>query len=76
MSVSLPDFATYVEQTEPIRQRQLQGLALDMDYDGLEWTVRDVIEELELLLEARSTMEREDFLEELKAQGRRLSVLE
>ena len=72
MSASLPDFPAYVEQTEPIRQRQLQPLAVYEDDDGLEWTVRDVMEELELLLEARSTMEPEDFREEVRQQARRL----
>ncbi|MGG1531421.1 hypothetical protein [Brevibacillus agri] len=72
MNVSLPDFPTYVERTEPIRQRQLQVLSIGMDDDGLEWTVRDVMEELELLLEARSTMEPEDFREEVRQQASRL----
>ena len=68
----LPDFPTYVERTEPTRQKQLQSLEIDEDDDDLEWTVRDVIEELEFLVELRSTMAPEDFRDEVRIQARRL----
>ncbi len=72
MSASLPDFPAYVERTEPIRQKQLLPLAFDADDDGLEWVVRDVIEELEYLVDLRATMAPEDFREEVRIQARRL----
>lgn len=74
MSQQLPDFPTYVEQTEPIRQKYLQPLAFDTDEDGeqLEWTARDVIEELELIIDARATMASEEFREEIREQAKRL----
>ncbi|NRQ51950.1 hypothetical protein [Brevibacillus sp. HD1.4A] len=72
MSASLPDFPAYVEQTESIRQMQLQTLAFDDDADGMDWLVRDVVEELEFLIDQRATMATEDFREEVRIQARRL----
>ncbi|WP_188066676.1 hypothetical protein [Brevibacillus brevis] len=68
----LLDFPEYVERTEPNRQRQLEPLAFDVDDSGLEWTVRDVIEELELLVEGKATINHEDFVEGIREQARRL----
>ncbi|MED2010917.1 hypothetical protein P4V39_22880 [Brevibacillus borstelensis] len=74
MSQQLPDFPAYVEQTEPIRQQHLQPLAFDTDEDSdqLEWVARDVIEELELIIDARATMFPEEFREEIREQAKRL----
>lgn len=73
MSASVPDFPAYVEQTETIRQMQLQTLAFDDDdADGMDWLVRDVVEELEFLIDQRATMAPEDFREEVRIQARRL----
>jgi len=68
----LPDFPTYVERTEPTRQKQLQSLEIDEGDDDLEWTVRDVIEELGFLVEMRTTMAPEDFREGVIEQAKRL----
>ncbi|MGG3012257.1 hypothetical protein ABEO98_22585 [Brevibacillus parabrevis] len=72
MNALVPDFPAYVEQTEPIRQKQLLPLAFDAGDDGLEWVVRDVIEELEFLIDLRAIMAPEDFREEVRTQARRL----
>lgn len=74
MSAPLFDFSEYVEQTESIRQQQLLPLAFDSDdeLDELAWTVRDVIEELELLIDLRATMAKGDFFDGVKEQARRL----
>ncbi|GIO06256.1 hypothetical protein J31TS6_22840 [Brevibacillus reuszeri] len=68
------DFQEHVDQTEPLRQKQLEKLAFDSDEDmgQLDWTVRDVIEELEFLVDLRATMTNEDFLDGVKEQARRL----
>ncbi|MCM3143077.1 hypothetical protein [Brevibacillus sp. MER 51] len=68
----LLDLPEYVERTEPNRQRQLEPLAFDVDDSGLEWTVRDVIEELELLVDGKATMDHKDFVEGIREQARRL----
>ncbi|WP_339167039.1 hypothetical protein NSQ24_01275 [Brevibacillus sp. FSL L8-0520] len=68
----LPDFPEYVEQTEPTRQKLQKPLVFDIDDDNLEWTVRDVIEELEYLVDLRATMTPEDFHEEVREQAKRL----
>ncbi|MFP3390648.1 hypothetical protein [Brevibacillus sp. SIMBA_040] len=74
MSELLLDFPEYVELTEPIRKQQLETLAFDSDeeMDTLEWTVRDVIEELEFLVDLRATMAKEDFKDQAREQARRL----
>lgn len=68
----LPDFPQQVEQTEPMRQRHLQVLAFDVVNDDLEWTIRDVIEELESLIDLKATMSRVEFREAVRDQARRL----
>ncbi|QRG65278.1 hypothetical protein [Brevibacillus choshinensis] len=72
MSVPLLDFQKFVEITEPFRQRQLEILAFDMNVSKIEWTVRDVIEELELLVDGRATMAPEEFIDGIREQARRL----
>jgi len=72
MSAPVLDYPAYVDRTEPARQRLLQPLAFDDDGSDLEWTVRDVIEELELIVDMRATMAPEDFLDGVKEQARRL----
>lgn len=72
MPEQLLDFQAHVERTEPIRQRQLHTLAFDEDNDNLEWTVRDVIEELEFLIDLRATMTPLDFREGVLEQAKRL----
>lgn len=69
---ALPDFPTYVERTEPTRQRLLHPIAFDNDRDDLEWTVRDVIEELEYLVDMKATMAPEEFVDGVREQARRL----
>ncbi len=71
MSV-LPDFPEHVERTEPMRERHLQVLAFDIRDDNLEWTIRDVIEELESLVDLKATISRAEFREYAAEQGRRL----
>lgn len=68
----LPDFPEYVERTERSRQKLLQPLVFDVKNDDLEWIVRDVIEELEFLIDLRATMTPEDFHEEVREQAKRL----
>ncbi|QDS35871.1 hypothetical protein [Brevibacillus brevis] len=68
----VPDFPEYVERTEPIRQRGQEKLAFAVDESGIEWTVRDVIEELGLLVDGKATMNFEEFIEGIREQGRRL----
>jgi len=68
----LPDFPEHVERTEPIRQRHLQVLAFDVGNDDLEWTIRDVIEELEYLVDMQATMSRSEFREAVRDQAKRL----
>ncbi|RAT95689.1 hypothetical protein [Brevibacillus sp. Leaf182] len=72
MSAPLLDFQEYVEKTELSRQRSIEGLAFDIDDSGIEWTVRDVIEELELLVDGKATMDFEDFVDGIREQARRL----
>jgi hypothetical protein len=72
MPEQLLDFPQYVERTETTRQRLLQPIAFDDDRDDLEWTVRDVIEELELLVDAKATMAPEEFVDGVREQARRL----
>jgi len=68
----LPDFPEHVERTEPMRQRHLQVLAFDVVNDDLEWTIRDVIEELEYLVDMQATMSRSEFREAVRDQAKRL----
>ncbi|QDS37997.1 hypothetical protein [Brevibacillus brevis] len=68
----LLDFPDYVERTERIRQRGQEKLTFDVDESGIEWTVRDVIEELRLLVDGKATMDLEEFIEGIREQGRRL----
>jgi hypothetical protein len=68
----LPDFPEHVDRIEPIRQRHLQVLAFDVQDDDLEWKIRDVIEELEYLVDMRATMSRSEFREAVRDQARRL----
>ncbi|BAH44548.1 hypothetical protein BBR47_35710 [Brevibacillus brevis NBRC 100599] len=72
MSAPVLDFQEYVEKTEPSRQRSIETLAFDIDNSGIEWTVRDVIEELELLVDGKATMDFEDFVDGIREQARRL----
>ncbi|WP_301171073.1 hypothetical protein [Brevibacillus nitrificans] len=74
MNARLLDFPEHVEKTELIRQQQLIPLAFDSDEgtDKLAWIVRDVIEELELLIDMRATMTIEDFRDGVREQARRL----
>lgn len=72
MNAQVHDFPEQVEQTESTRQRLLQPLAFDEQNDSLEWTVRDVIEELEFLVDMRATMASEDFQSGVRDQARRL----
>lgn len=72
MNGPLLDFPEYVERTAPIRLRQMQVLAFDDYDDELERTVRDVIEELEYLIESRASMMRSEFREEVRFQAKRL----
>ncbi|MBH0328802.1 hypothetical protein ABH14_03160 [Brevibacillus brevis] len=72
MSAPVLDFQEYVEKTEPSRQRAIEALAFDIDNSGIEWTVRDVIEELELLVDGKATMDFEDFIDGIREQARRL----
>ncbi|MFE1631288.1 hypothetical protein ACFLFF_31610 [Brevibacillus reuszeri] len=72
MNAQLLDFPEYVEKTESARQRLLQPLAFDRHDDDLEWTVRDVIEELEYLVDLRATMAPDDFREGVIEQAKRL----
>jgi len=72
MNAPLLDYPAYVDRTEPARQRLLQSLAFDDAGSDLEWTVRDVMEELEFLIDIRATMAPEDFLDGVKEQARRL----
>ncbi|MFI8714479.1 hypothetical protein [Brevibacillus brevis] len=70
----LLDFPEHVEQMEPMRQQQLETLAFDSteELDMLDWTIRDVVEELELLIDQRATMTKEVFLDGVREQARRL----
>ena len=72
MTGQLLDFQEYVEISEPARQRHLGQLEVILDDSGMEWTVRDVIEELELLVEGKSTMDFGDFVDGIREQARRL----
>ncbi|TQK74941.1 hypothetical protein FB479_101552 [Brevibacillus sp. AG162] len=72
MRAPVLDFQEYVEKTEPSRQRAIETLAFDIDNSGIEWTVRDVIEELELLVDGKATMDFEDFIDGIREQARRL----
>jgi hypothetical protein len=72
MPEQLLDFPQYVERTETTRQRLLQPIAFDDDRDDLEWTVRDVIEELEYLVDMKATMAPEEFVDGVREQARRL----
>ncbi|RNB90190.1 hypothetical protein EDM59_01735 [Brevibacillus nitrificans] len=74
MNAPLLDFPEHIEKTELIRQQQLLPLAFDSDErtDKLAWTVRDVIEELELLIDMRATMVTGEFQEGVRDQARRL----
>jgi hypothetical protein len=72
MLEQLLDFPQYVERTEPTRQRLLHPIAFDDDRDDLEWTVRDVIEELEYLVDMKATMAPEEFVDGVREQARRL----
>lgn len=72
MNAQLLDFPEYVERTESARQRLLQPLVFDRHDDDLEWTVRDVIEELEYLVDLRATMTPDDFREGVREQVKRL----
>lgn len=72
MNAHLLDFPEYVERTEPIRRRQIQALAFDVHDDQLERKVRDVIEELEYLVDIRATLSRSEFREAVRDQTRRL----
>ncbi|MDC0760586.1 hypothetical protein POF51_07780 [Brevibacillus sp. AG] len=72
MSAPVLDFQEYVEKTESSRQRAIETLAFDIDNSGIEWTVRDVIEELELLVDGKATMDFEDFVDGIREQARRL----
>ncbi|WP_429844538.1 hypothetical protein [Brevibacillus sp. FIR094] len=72
MSAPVLDFQEYVEKTESSRQRSIETLAFDIDNSGIEWTVRDVIEELELLVDGKATMDFEDFIDGIREQARRL----
>jgi len=68
----LPDFPEHVERTEPMRQRHLHVLAFDVVNEDLEWTIRDVIEELEYLVDMQATMSRSEFREAVRDQAKRL----
>lgn len=72
MNAPLLDYQEHVEQTEATRQRLLQPLAFDDQNDSLEWTVRDVIEELEFLVDMRATMAQGEFLDGVREQAKRL----
>lgn len=72
MPEQLLDFPQYVERTEASRQRLLHPIAFDDDRDDLEWTVRDVIEELEYLVDMKATMAPEEFRDGVREQARRL----
>jgi hypothetical protein len=72
MPEQLLDFPQYVERTEASRQRLLHPIAFDDDRDDLEWTVRDVIEELEYLVDIKATMAPEEFVDGVREQARRL----
>jgi len=72
MPEQLLDFPQYVERTEASRQRLLHPIAFDDDRDDLEWTVRDVIEELEYLVDMKATMAPEEFVDGVREQARRL----
>lgn len=72
MNAPALDLPEYVENTEPGRQRMLELLAFDVDDSGMEWTVQDVIEELELLVDTKATMAYEDFIDGVREQARRL----
>lgn len=74
MNAPLLDFPEHVEKTELIRKHQLLPLAFDSDdeTDKLAWIVRDVIEELEFLIDMRATMTPEDFRDGVREQASRL----
>jgi hypothetical protein len=72
MPEQLLDFPQYVERTETTRQRLLHPIAFDDDRDDLEWTVRDVIEELEYLVDMKATMAPEEFVDGVREQAKRL----
>jgi len=72
MPEQLLDFPQYVERTEASRQRLLHPIAFDDDRDDLEWTVRDVIEELEYLVDMKATKAPEEFVDGVREQARRL----
>ncbi|WP_411502932.1 hypothetical protein [Brevibacillus centrosporus] len=74
MNAPLLDFPEHVEKTELIRRQHLLPLAFDLDdeTDKLAWTVRDVIEELEILIDLRATMAPGEFQEGVRDQARRL----
>lgn len=76
----VPDFAGYVDQTEAVRQKQLEQLAFDQDSETLEKQVRDLMQELEdIQEEVRGIWEfRRDYsnwdnLMALQEQKRRLT---
>ncbi|WP_429842767.1 hypothetical protein [Brevibacillus sp. FIR094] len=76
----LLDFPEHVEQTEQIRQKQMDTLAFDQDLGTLEEQVQDLMRELEdIQEEVRSIWEfRRDYpnrdnLESLQEQKRRLT---
>ncbi|MED4581840.1 hypothetical protein P9578_03500 [Brevibacillus choshinensis] len=72
MSAPVLDFEKYVEITEPGRQQELEVLAFDIDDTGIEWKIRDVIEELEFLVDGKATMAPEEFIDGIREQARRL----
>lgn len=70
MNQQAPDFPTYVEQTQKSWDKPI-GTAFDED--GVpESVVRDVIEELEILLQDRPALTAAEYNRALRFQARRL----
>lgn len=72
MNAQVPDFPEHVEKTEPIRQKQLMP---DQDWeqaDDLERLARDVIEELEFILEEKSDRTPNEFIFDIALEAQRI----
>ena len=74
MNLHLPDLPEHVDKTEPFRQRynNFVGTAFDEDDAELERTVRDVIDELEMILETKGDRSHINNKALINDQARRL----
>ena len=65
MNESVPDFPTYVEQTEPIWQRNQDQLAFDITDEAVDVEIKKLMIELEEIHESSSAKEIRNELESI-----------